>query len=598
MLFSTWDQVSSSDDTTRLLTELACWHLEQVTPKQGNSYVHKVRDIIHSYLLVGDFLSLVETNLDYEQLDHFNAYHLRQALALFCKRSDLALGIDKEEVAYVKFVEAENLCKETNTVFRLWEQQGFNFPSAVEAAFFRASRKISHVLGDVPLLSDIRFRFGPGATTQVKRKTASARRKLSQMYCCSEDLAGTVGLVLEEMPGWIPFGESDQVLVTVEISDGHLHFVPKNAKTYRSVVVEPALNSMFQLGIGDHIARRLRRFGIDISDQTRNQNLARLGSQHGGLATLDLSSASDTIACGLVRHLLPPEWYDFLCTARTSTVDYRGERIKLQKFSSMGNGFTFPLETLIFWAFASSCTKDEDQHLVSVYGDDIVVPTYAVEMLRNVLNAAGFILNLDKSFTSGPFRESCGKDYLLGIDIRPVYIKDRLSCSSVFVLHNYYVRRHEYDAAALCLSWLDPAVLLWGPDCYGDGHLIGEFKRTPHKRALPSKDGWGGYTFETWSFKGRRDFKPLPGDYVYPSYSSYVRDESLPLLDNPAIGLITKNRRLADEVYGSAVTKEILQSGLAAAERVDSVFWRKDACWGVTIPGTSGYKRIKIYTFG
>ena len=89
----------------------------------------------------------------------------------------------------------------------------------------------------------------------------------------------------------------------------------------------------------------------------------------------------------------------------------------------MGNGFTFPLETLIFWALtASACEGDVDS--VSVYGDDIICPRERADDVIDTLTMCGFKINLEKSFVEGPFRESCGCDYYKGIDIRPFYKKE------------------------------------------------------------------------------------------------------------------------------------------------------------------------------
>jgi hypothetical protein len=199
-------------------------------------------------------------------------------------------------VAFSAFEQSERDCAATNALLRSWASGGFQFPPDVESVLFRAQRKIASVLGDVPSLSALKPRFGPGATTQLQKRTSSARRKLGQKFACSEDLVPHLKHVLAEMPGWITWeGDSETAVVSVDIYRGILRFVPKNALTDRSIVVEPMLNSMFQIGIGDYIARRLRVFGIDISDQTRNQNLALEGSISNALATLDLSSASDTI---------------------------------------------------------------------------------------------------------------------------------------------------------------------------------------------------------------------------------------------------------------------------------------------------------------
>jgi hypothetical protein len=100
--------------------------------------------------------------------------------------------------------------------------------------------------------------------------------------------------------------------------------------------------------------------------------------------------------------------------------------LKYEKFSSMGNGYTFELETLIFWGLCMGVCRELELEpsQVLVYGDDIVVPVAAYELLSEVLTFCGFTLNSKKSFGSGPFRESCGKDYFLGADVRPFFLKE------------------------------------------------------------------------------------------------------------------------------------------------------------------------------
>lgn len=582
MRFTRWDQIASTEDTNVILKSLASWHASQITAASTRLYFTIL-------LSNSDYRSICSYSPEYTELSIDDAIHVRAICALFSKRADLDLGYDRREEAISAFVASERLCSETNTIFKLWSQGDFKFPPDVESVLFRAQRKIASVLGDVPNLQALKPRFGPGATTQVKKKNASARKKLSQAFACSEDLLPVLKDCLEEMPFWIPFKEDEEMaLVSVEIHSGRLSFVRKNAKTDRTIVVEPMLNSMFQLAIGSIIAERLKGVGIDITDQSRNQRMARMGSLTGALATLDLSSASDTIARELIYHLLPIEWALFLDQFRSGTVTYDGVTLKLQKFSSMGNGFTFPLETLIFWALASSCTDAKDQQLVSVYGDDIIIPTYGVPLLSRTLSCAGFVLNKDKSFSSGPFRESCGADYLSGIDIRPCYIKDALSGDSLFTLHNFYARRFESTPASILLAYISEPLQLWGPDGYGDGHLIGDWIRRPHNRFttdMKHPSGWAGYLFDTYSYKGRKSFEPTPGDYVYPSYSIYVSYQW-------DIGEEPKAYPLGATLPGhfcDPLGYRLVETPQTSHHKMTDVF-------GVVLPGTRGYKKISIYT--
>lgn len=575
MRFTRWDQVSSSEFSNEVLFLLSRWHLDQC--ETDEKQFHEVKALVESR----DIAGLCHYDLSYTESDVRTVRNLRQVLAFFSKRADIDIGIDTRAVAWEKAVEAESLCRQTNELFRSYFRGGFFFPLDVESVLFRAQRKISSILGDLPSLSDLKLRFGPGATTQVKKKDASARRKLAQMFTCSEEATRLLPELLAEMPLWSGCPADDsEVSVPVAIHRGRVDFVPKSAKTDRTISVEPMLNSMVQLGIGTYMARRLAREGVDITDQSLNQRLAREGSLTGALATLDLSSASDTISSGLVESLLPYEWWDFLRACRTGVSTSPDGVIRLEKFSSMGNGFTFPLETLIFYSLAYACCEPEDHRMVNAYGDDIIVPTYAVPLLRKVLTCCGFLVNAKKSYDSGPFRESCGKDYFRGSDVRPCYIKDALSGQTCFVLYNFYVRTGQPEPASLLLQFIDESLRIWGPDGYGDGHLIGDWTPKPKGR----EDGWGGFTFETYTYKPNRAFYKLGADHVFPSYSIYTKDSG----GDPEFVTEPLSRFLRRRKH----------HGLIRPERSDSVYQRKDGRWFLadTLPGYQGYKRIKVYT--
>jgi len=409
--------------------------------------------------------------------------------------------------------------------------------------------------------------------------------KLSQPACCSEDLLPLLVELLESIPAYtFDLCEGESALVDVTLHSGRLEFVPKSAKTDRPIVVEPWLNSILQLGIGDYIARRLRRFGVDIRDQTRNQNLARLGSITGALATLDLSSASDSVSTGLVEHLLSPEWFELLCTARSGTVLYQGQVRRLEKISSMGNGFTFPLETLIFWAVTTAICGDVPE--VSVYGDDIICPSAQAEEVMRTLFVLGFDVNREKSFWSGPFRESCGADYLSGIDVRPIFIEGPLSGHDAFRMHNFYVRRGLYDFAALILSKIAPHIALTGPDGYGDGHLLRDDWEVNRPHWMRTR-GFGGATFDTWVYK-KRDYKlRVPGDRILPVYSIYLRDEESGVIDSC----------LQREKQFVAWLKTQTADGAPSTSFMQGTRFLRDGTPVNFVPGTKGCKRISIYTF-
>jgi hypothetical protein len=202
--------------------------------------------------------------------------------------------------------------------------------------------------------------------------------------------------------------------------------VPKSSKTDRVIAIEPDMNMYVQKGFAKMIRNRLRMVGIDLNTQASvNQMMAWRGSADGSFCTIDLSSASDTISLAIVDELLPPGWVEALkqCRSPIGTLP-SGEVVRYSKFSSMGNAYTFELESLIFWALAkATLTAMGIKGVVSVFGDDIIVPTQAGPFLMAALKHAGFIPNMDKSFLTGPFRESCGKHYYLGVDVTPIYLR-------------------------------------------------------------------------------------------------------------------------------------------------------------------------------
>jgi hypothetical protein len=293
--------------------------------------------------------------------------------------------------------------------------------------------------------------------------------------------------------------------------------VPKNYKTDRTIAKEPCMNIYIQKGIGGVIRRRLKSVGIDLDDQGPNQRAALKGSLDGSLATVDLSMASDTVALELIRFLLPNDWLSALEQCRSPVgVLPSGEILTYQKFSSMGNGYTFELETLVFWAIAQQVCcwwLDERDPSVLVYGDDIVIRSdKCPELLRRVWQA-GFIPNADKTFYEGPYRESCGKHYFLGADITPFYVRKPVQhLDRLFLVHNNVYRWGErtgldVSSALTKLKGLAPAK--WReprlPDGFGDGAFIGnvdELQLSPHK-----------YGWECWTVKAlSRSNDELGGD--------------------------------------------------------------------------------------
>lgn len=208
------------------------------------------------------------------------------------------------------------------------------------------------------------------------------------------------------------------------VEGGRYDTVPKTSVIDRSIIVEPRGNSFLQKSVGTFIRRRLLRAGVNLNDQGINQRLAQKAFREN-LATIDLEMASDSIADELVHILLPVDWYNLLSDLRSPKVSLDGSFHKLEKFSSMGNGFTFELESLIFAAAAYAVTSETKHgYAFSVYGDDIIVHQSSAGELVSLLEALGFTVNTEKSFVTGMFYESCGKHYFGDHDVTPIYQKE------------------------------------------------------------------------------------------------------------------------------------------------------------------------------
>ena len=104
----------------------------------------------------------------------------------------------------------------------------------------------------------------------------------------------------------------------------------------------------------------------------------------------------------------------------------------------MGSALCFPIEAMIFTTIIVAAVSYERgvpptrelinslRGKVRVYGDDIIVPVESVPIVIQFLSAFGLVVNMDKSFWNGKFRESCGGDYYDGESVKPIRLKQDL----------------------------------------------------------------------------------------------------------------------------------------------------------------------------
>lgn len=239
-------------------------------------------------------------------------------------------------------------------------------------------------------------------------------------------------------------------------------FVHKDSRGPRLISAEPRELMFIQQGLRAKLYSAVQRLpgiaaSLDCEDQRRNRIRAQHASVTGEYATLDMKDASDRVSCALVKALFPDRWYRALMASRSQYTRFPNIQgvprelwnvsIPLVKYAPMGNATTFPVEAICFWAISVAAQADDKEirRLFSrrlpgneaqaishglpwrpatlVFGDDIIVPTHSYGKVCSALESFGLKVNLDKSFWSGPFRESCGGDFFKGHNTAPVRVK-------------------------------------------------------------------------------------------------------------------------------------------------------------------------------
>lgn len=365
----------------------------------------------------------------YTRADEFGVdYMLAKILS---KWKGLRLTVNTKSAALRGWIAAERQCSETNK--RIIDARASPSTGDYGSILFTARRKIASVLGPFDLATALEeCRMGPGGTSDLSRR-AGLDKKLSCPISVTPRAKVFVKLLIESDPAWFRYLIRNEVLGPFSLIDDSLFrvtpgevciVVDKDASTGRPISKQPTGNGFLQQGVGRLLRKKLKHLGIDLDDQSTNQGLASIG-QYFALSTLDLKSASDSLSYELVYELLPVEWACYLDALRCPFTKVKGHWIKLNKFSAMGNAYTFELESLIFWALGSALAeRDGGFQYTWVYGDDIICAEEHANGLIDLLSFCGFTVNEEKSFITGRFRESCGKHYFDGKDVTPIYLKD------------------------------------------------------------------------------------------------------------------------------------------------------------------------------
>lgn len=355
-----------------------------------------------------------------------------------------------DEAALKKFLEINSTCSVGRFDFKAIDEQESCFYDYLKDNINRATR--NHLVFDIsnpddPQVSGLKPKnfdldflresmdVGPGASQLADASCMATKLFTGPMSYTNSDYLITVyrsaiastGLWADaEMHRFNKFGFT-------MVNGGKVFFAPKNSEISRTCCTEPNLNMLIQKGVGKFIEDRLvEHFGISLSTQPAyNRELARIGSIDGSFGTIDLTSASDSISFSLFDDLFEPSFLKTMIRMSRSefAVLPNGKEVRMNMISTMGNGFTFPLQTIIFASAVRAVYQlmgypcaDPKSHY-GVFGDDIVVRKETYVFLCRMLNKLGFQVNEGKSFNSGPFRESCGGDYFHGVNIRGVYIR-------------------------------------------------------------------------------------------------------------------------------------------------------------------------------
>lgn len=403
--------------------------ITKILRRLDTPYCHDIATIINNSdgkaYSASDISPAVYNNYDSILSDLFACDILRKSNGFF-------ETLDPDKAGIMKFRHSERQCLKTN--YRLYHNQP---ERDVEECIFSIRRILVKVLGDFSSFSTVdSLKWGPGVTKSISGDFAQCE-KLGEypfhISSCAWKLYSNYLSQFSPYTSYLSGIEADGEFCLLSSSFvfddvAKIATVPKTFKVSRPITVEPTCNVSMTLAYGDLLRDRLARFGVNLRCQKRNQFLASKALELD-LATVDLSSASDCIAIMLIQFLFPLRWAELILSLRTPyyCID-RTETRAFEKFAGMGNGFTFPLESLIFYAITRGVceTLGHDTENISIYGDDIICPSSIVPLLERVMSFLGFQFNESKThyLASDLYRESCGAQYFNGLDVTPIYIKD------------------------------------------------------------------------------------------------------------------------------------------------------------------------------
>jgi len=364
-------------------------------------------------------------------------FYIRQ-ICRFFKKLKIACS-DKRNVAAVQhFIDVEDELREMTPLI----EREDNLLDSISRILW------SQVFPEIDPM-DLVCHHGPGATAE--KLALNERHRIqcwnsrseflfpSDLHCYPNyEVAARVSGIGEQ----IDCVEGPRFLDIKEEIPVRVVFVPKTQTAPRVIAIEPSHVQFTQQSVKDYVYKileghSLTKRSIRFTRQDVNQRLARSGSIDKRTSTLDLKDASDRVHLHLVQRIFKNSGLlEYLEDARSLHATLPdGRNIVLFKYASMGSALCFPVEAMVFYTLVQSAMHQLDgrrpssrsirnySRKIAIYGDDIIVPVEYTDVVVRYLEQYALKVNINKSFSKGNFRESCGADYYKGYPVNPVYAR-------------------------------------------------------------------------------------------------------------------------------------------------------------------------------
>lgn len=341
------------------------------------------------------------------------------------KSPNLPIKVDPDHEAFLAYTLSEEQCRNTNERFS--NRLSSDWYDPIEGVPFWYGRFVDRV----------REILGPLTTSRLNRigEATGGNSSGADIGCAGRGFAppDKYDMPLSLTESLIPFSKiltgdnwwgwnGDTRVVT---DSNRFSTVPKKATISRGICKEARLNVRGQLAIGRELRLSLLAEGIDLDQQAELNRLFASSAHIDDSVTLDLTQASDLWASLVTLDAVGERWGHLLELFRAPKVSFDDgvNEVELEKFSSMGNGFTFELETILFLAVCRTVVPRNEWYRIEVFGDDIIVPRSYADGVIQVLGRLGHSVNTAKSCLGKHFFESCGTDWFDGYPVRPFHLK-------------------------------------------------------------------------------------------------------------------------------------------------------------------------------